>query len=335
MILVTGGTGLVGSHLLFSLIASGKAVKAIKRQGSNINMVKRVFNYYTDDQCLFEKIEWIEADVLDVCSLEEAMEGISLVYHCAAVVSFYPKDRDNMMKTNLEGTANVVNTALHSKVAKLCYVSSTAAIGKNINGGMNTEDTEWNKADASYYSVSKYLAEQEVWRGREEGLKIVVVNPSIIIGPGDWGKSSTNLIPEVWNGLGFYTSGSNAFVDVRDVVKAMILLTEGETEGERYLLLSENLKFKTFFDEVAKVLGKPQPKIHATAWMTSFAWKVEMLKSKFMGNNPKITKETAKTSQSDQHFSNEKIRKLTGMKFIPVKQSVKDTCEIFLKDLKF
>ncbi len=333
MIFVTGGTGLVGSHLLYSLVSKGEKVKALKRKVTNTEIIRKVFNCYTGDETLFDKIQWIEGDILDVLSLETALENVDIVYHCAAIVSFHPEDHDRLLKVNVEGTANVVNACLHAKVKKLCHVSSTAAIGKSLDGSIITEETEWQSQDVSIYSKSKYLAEQEVWRGKEEGLKIVIVNPSIIIGPGEWGRSSTNVFLQVWKGLAFYTLGGNAFVDVRDLVKCMMLLIEKDTDGQRYLVLSENWMFKDFFLQLAVALGKKPPRIRANSWMTNLAWRLVKPLSKLTQKKPVLTRETAQSAQSMARYSNEKIKNELGFKFMPVEKSIHHTANLFLKQI--
>ena len=330
MIFVTGGTGLLGAHLLFDLVSNDNIVRALKRESSNIAAVKKVFDYYTNDSTLFDKIEWVDGNTLDIVSLDEALKSVKMVYHCAAVVSFNPKERDEMMKINIEGTANVVNACLHAGIEKLCHVSSTAAMGKKQRGELIYEETEWHKKKTSYYSKSKYWSEQEVWRGKEEGLNVVVVNPSIIIGPGDWGRSSTNIFSEVWKGLRYYTLGVNGFVDVKDVSKCMVQLMDSKTNNERYLIVSENLSFKDLFIQIAIALGKNKPFIMANAMLTEAAWRVNKLMS-HIGMRIVLTNETAQSSQSICRYSNDKIKKELGIDFIPVEKSIRETAILFLQ----
>ena len=330
MIFVTGGTGLLGAHLLFDLVSKGNKVRALKRESSNIEVVKKVFGYYSNDSTLFDKIEWVEGNTLDIVSLDEALQAVKTVYHCAAVVSFNPKERDEMMKINIEGTANVVNACLHAGVEKLCHVSSTAAMGKKQSGELISEETEWDNKNASYYSKSKYWSEQEVWRGMEEGLNVVVVNPSIIIGPGDWGRSSTNIFSEVWKGLRYYTLGVNGFVDVKDVSKCMVQLMDSKTKNEQYLIVSENLSFKDLFIQIALALGKSEPFIRANTLLTGIAWRANKLMS-YGGMRIVLTNETAQSSQSISRYSNDKIKKELGIDFIPVEKSIRETAILFLQ----
>ncbi len=332
MILVTGGTGLVGSHLLAELVQSGKSVRAIKRNSSNMSLVKQQI----PDTVLFAKIEWVEADVLDVYSLSEAMEGVTDIYHCAATISFNPADVADMMKVNIEGTANVINMALEKGVKKICHVSSIAAIGKALNDETVTEKTPWKTSpNNSNYAISKYGSEREVWRGTMEGLDAVIVNPSVIIGPGDWNTGSSKMFKQAYTGLKFYTSGINGFVDVRDVCKTMIMLMESDIKNERFIVSSENYPFREFFDNACLNFGKPLPSIKASPLLGSLTWRAEAVRSFFTGSKPLITKETARSANQQYYYSNEKIKKALNFEFISVKQSIKDTCGYFLKFMNY
>lgn len=303
MILVTGGTGLVGSHLLLELCKTNNKVRAIYRARSNRELVKQIFSYYTSDfENLYSRIEWVEADINDVLALEDAFKGVEYVYHCAALVSFNKRHRDKLWKVNIEGTANIVNACLDAGVKKLCYVSSTAALGKGEEHKLLTEKDSWEKTpDVSNYSISKHLAEQEVWRGTEEGLNAVMVNPSVIIGPHNWDNSSTALFKTIYNGLSFYTPGSNAVVDVRVVVKAMIELMQSELKAERYLVITENISFKHLCETIAQSFGKKGPQKKAGKFLVNLARLMEALKCRFTGKEPRITKETVQAAF--KHFS--------------------------------
>lgn len=335
MILVTGGTGLVGSHLLFDLCRSGKKVRVLKRPESNVANVKKVFSYYSpkhDD--LLKNIEWVDADLLDVYSLIEKMEGVTEVYHCAAMVSFESAHQSEMLRTNVEGTANMVNAALEKGVKKFCHVSSIATLGRAENGELTHEEIFWKSSpDNSNYSISKYGAEREVWRASEEGLNVIIVNPSLIIGPGNWVQSSSNMFSKAFEGIKFYSSGINGFVDVRDVSTLMIRLMESEISNQRFLISSENASFKSFFELVHKGLNKAVPSIKAGKFMSGFAWRAEIIRSKLTGAPPLITKETARSAHRISRFSNEKIlNQFPGYKFIPLELSIAETCKLFLKD---
>lgn len=335
MILVTGGTGLVGSHLLYDLCRSGKKVRALKRAGSNVGNVKKVFSYYNAQaQTLLDAIEWMDVDLLDVYAITEAMEGITEVYHCAAMVSFEAKHQHEMMKLNMEGTANMVNAALEKGIRKFCHVSSIASLGRAEHGALTTEETFWKSSpDNSNYAISKYGAEREVWRASEEGLNVVIVNPSLIVGPGNWQQSSSNMFTKAFKGIKFYTDGSNGFVDVRDVVALMIKLMDSDISNQRFLLNAENASFKQFFDLIHQQFNKPKPSIKAGKFLSDVAWRAEGIRSKLTGSKPLITKETSRSAHKKSSFSNKKILSLfPDYKFIPLEQSIKDTCALFLKD---
>lgn len=326
MILVTGATGLVGSHLLLELLRKGKQVRALKRAGSSVSAVDKIFAHY--NVAVPEKSIWVEGDITDYFSLLDAMEGVEQVYHCAAVVSFAGSAEEQLMKVNAEGTANVVNAAMEKGVKKLCHVSSTAALGRADNDKIISEETVWKISDKnSAYAISKYAAEREVWRGMEEGLDAVIVNPCIIIGPGDLNKSSGRMIQSVRNGLKFYTSGANAFIDVRDVAKLMIALMESEIKNERFILAAENVDYKKVFELIAAALNKPAPTIRATALMSALAWRVAWFAGLFTNANPFITRETAMTGQQRNIYSNKKVKEKLNWNFIPVKEAVENACK--------
>ena len=334
MILVTGGTGLVGTHLLFHLLNENQPVRAIFRNEKKFENVKRIFNYYSENaDTLFNNIEWIKADLNNIPQLTEAFKDVTHVYHCAAFVSFEPDKFDLLKKTNIEGTANIVNLCLSNKVEKLCYVSSIAAIGTALNNEIITEATEWNKEiDNSVYAITKYGAELEVWRGTQEGLDAVIVNPGIIIGPGIWRYGSGSLIKMIYNGLKYYTTGTTGYVAVNDVVNAMTQLMQSDTTNERFILVSENLTFKDFFTKTAEKLGVNPPKKEAKNWQLQIAWRLDWLKHKLTGKRRVLSKQTAISALSTTIFSSQKIKETIDFKFTPIAQCIEKTSNLFLKE---
>ena len=334
MNLVTGSTGIVGSQLIFDLVMLGESVTALKRTTSNLNPIKNLFKRNNKED-LFLKIKWFDGDISDIGCLLESMKDIIRVFHCAAVVSFNPKDKNLMEAVNITGTENMVNAALESEIEHFIYVSSTAAIGKQKKGKTIDEKCNWDAGTYnSFYSFTKYSAELEVWRAAEEGLNISVINPGVIIGAGEWGKSSTNVFKTVWNGLKFYSKGSNAFVDVRDVSKTMIKLVQNKIYNERFLLISENLTFKEFFDILANALGRTPPSIFANRLLSSIAWRLNWIWTFFSRSNPLITKETARAANAQQVYSNKKIRETLGIEFIPIRESIDYTAKVFLTEVR-
>jgi dihydroflavonol-4-reductase len=331
MILVTGGTGLVGTRLLFDLVSDGKQVRAIKRKSSSLAMLEKIFHLLSDRaEELLKQIEWADGDVQDYLSLEVAFQGVEQVYHCAAVVSFDPKDKPMMMRINVDGTANVVNAALVAGIKKLCFVSSVAALGRAEENIMIDENGDWSDSkENSAYAKSKYAAEREVWRGVAEGLNAVIVNPSIIIGPGDPQKSSAKLLATSMKGNPFYTEGVNAFVDVRDVSRTMIRLMESEIMNERFIINQGNYSYRHIFNLMAEGFGKKHPRIEVKPWMFEILWRLDKFRSLISGTSPLITRETARTSSKRYLYSNDKISKALNFEFIPIAESIKDNCKLF------
>ncbi len=334
MILVTGGTGLVGSHLLYDLVKSGKKVRALRRKNSRVEHVHKVFSYYTKEaEMLLARIEWVEGELLDYQSVLDAMEGIEEVYHCAAFVSFNKRDRQEVLRNNIEGTAHMVNAALELKVRKFGYVSSIAALGRPLSGEDITEELIWRPSrHTSSYSESKFKSEMEVWRGIAEGLNAVIVNPSVIIGPGLWERGSGLFFWNIWKGLRYYTLGVNGYVDVRDVVLALTSLMRTEISGERFIVSSENLSVQEMFGMIARSLGKVPPSSYASPAMMAFIQKLDALKSALFFTPPALPKETLYSAHRQVRYSSQKIRQTLGMEFIPMEKSVLETGRLFLKD---
>lgn len=336
MILVTGGTGLLGSHLLFELTKKEEKIRALKRVSSKSEIVRKVFNYYTKDpDKALSLIEWFDGDITDPVYVHQALDGIKKVYHTAGFVSLDRSDKSEILRINVGGTANIVNACIEKSIEKLCFVSSTAAIGISTTGEILNEEIFWTThGKESIYAISKYQAEMEVWRGIHEGMNAVIVNPSIIIGPGSWQRSSLRLFSEVYKGLRFYTEGVTGYVDVRDVIKAMIILMDGEFSGERYILSSENYTYKEILSMIADSLSKKPPTIHATSFMIRIACYLDWLRASLTSGKTRISKDMLIASEKKMLFSNDKIRNATGMEFIPVYDSIRSTADFFLQDLK-
>lgn len=335
MILVTGGTGLLGSHLLLNLVENGESVRAIYRTEAKRDAVLGIFGYYHENpKALWERIDWVQGDVLDIPNLEDAFDGVSQVYHCAAAVTFLPADEPYMHKVNVEGTANVVNLCLERPELRLCHVSSVAAIGRDGSEKVIDEQNEWkeSKHNASY-AVSKHHAEMEVWRGITEGLNAFMINPSLIIGPGDWSQSTGAMFRKAWKGLPFYTRGGNCFVDVRDVVAVMMALMKSEVRNERFIVGAENRLFKEVFERIAQNMGKKPPTLEASPWMTELTWRAEKLRSAITGTKPFITKEVAHHALQLNRYDNAKLlKKLPDFSFRKVDETLDFVCDKFMYD---
>ena len=328
MILVTGGTGLVGSHLLFDLAKKGETIRALKRENSSLQDVRECFSFYTDkvDE-LFDRIEWVNGDMLDTDSLNDALQGITHVYHCAALVSFKKADKGQIKNINIEGTKNIVDACIDYKIKKLCFVSSIAALGTpEEKGDIVSENTIWSPEDKrSTYSISKFNSELEVWRGIEEGLNAVIVNPSIILGPGYWHKGSSMLFTTVAKGLNYFTRGIMGYVDVRDVSKAMILLMDSDIKNERFILNADNCSYEFIFKSIARALNLPEPSKYASPLITEIGWRLAYIKKIVLFQESSFTRSTARASHSCTYYSNQKIKNALGFEFINIYKSIKDT----------
>jgi nucleoside-diphosphate-sugar epimerase len=319
-VLVTGGTGFLGAYILKNLIEKGFTVRATRRSAA--------LPFFIPSEIL-EKVEWVDADVLDVVSLEDALEGVWAVIHAAAIVSFDRKDRDKMYQVNVEGTANVVNCAVESGVKRLIHVSSVAALGRTSRKEMVTEEKKWeDNSSNTHYAISKHHAEMHVYRGFAEGLEGVVINPSTILGYGNWYQSSCAIFKNAYKGFNWYTKGINGFVGVEDVAEATVQLLESDISQERYILNAENWPFQKLFNTIADNFGKPRPAREATKAMGELAWRMESMKAMLTGSKPLLTRETAKVAQSQTSFDNSALcAALPGFSFTPLETVIANSCE--------
>lgn len=334
MILVTGGTGLVGSHLLYYLSQRNIGIRAIYRTEKKRDQVLKIFNYYSKDaETLFNRIEWHECTVSHIPKLEELMVGIDTVYHCAALVSFDPADEKNLRKVNIKGTANLVNISIANKVQKFCYVSSIAALGESLDGKSIDEESPWNpEKDHSHYAITKYGGELEVWRGSQEGLNVIIVNPGVIIGPGFWKSSSSSIFTRVYRGISRYTEGSTAYIDVHDLIKIMIELMESDIRNQNYVSISENRDFKSFLDIVAKELGVKPPNKKASRSLLLLASTLDWFRAKMMGKRRRLPKALVNSLLKKTVYDNTKLVKELNFNFKSTEESVKETARYFIED---
>lgn len=324
MILVTGGTGLVGAHLLYHLLQRHETVRAIHRKSSRFDSVMEVFSFYTSEaQELFGRIEWLEADITELPALTKAFDGITHVYHCAAFISFNTKHFTALQKANIEGTAHIVNLCLTQKVAKLCHVSSVATLGKSEDGSPVNEENPWNpEAVNSVYSITKYGAEMEVWRGTQEGLKAVIVNPGVILGEGFWESGSGVIVKRAAKGVSFYTEGSTGFVDVRDVVHMMIRLMNDPIVNEQYLLVGANASYLELLTELSQEFGTAPPrwKIHKSVLMALSY--VDGISSFLFGTRRFLLKATIRSMYRHSTYEASKIKNSLALEFTPFKETI-------------
>jgi len=331
MILVTGGTGLLGTHLLYELVSQGKVVSAIYRDASKFEKVKKVFSYYSENpNVVFDKIIWIQVDITDVPALEVAFQNVTHVYHCAADLSFNPNNYRQSKEVNVIGTANIVNLCLSNEVSKLCHVSSIATLGEDLKKPI-TEETRWNPENntQNIYAITKYDAELEVWRGTQEGLEVVVVQPGVIIGPGFWNSGTGEIFTKVSKGFNYYTSGIVGVVDVNDVVKSMCTLMDSGVINEKFIIVSENIGYKKLLLMVSEALESKKELKEIKRWQLLLYLQLDKLLSFISSRKRSVYKANINSAFKQLKYDTSKIKNVIGIEFMPVTESVQKTASFF------
>ena len=333
MILITGTTGLVGCHLLYKLLQSDVKVRALHRADSDLDRVKRVFSYYTDDpQTLFEKVHWHQADLLDLAELDAAFQDVSEVYHCAALISFDPADKDRLYETNVVGTTNVVNLCVQYGIEKICYVSSIAALGDAYEHSIINEEVDWDERTISNYAITKYKAEMEVWRAVQEGVPAVIVNPGIIIGPGFWHTGSGTLFKMVAKGQKWYPPGGTGIVTINDVIKAMTGLMASDVQNERFILVNKNMSYKEIFSIIAREFDKTVPARELQLWQLRILLPLDWLRATLLGKSRRITKDNLRSVSRKKMYDGQKIMDSLPFTYELISEAVYFGCLIYKKE---
>jgi len=332
MNLITGASGLLGTHIVFQLLQQGQQVKGLRRADSDLSHMENIFKFYAPDKNYFSAIEWVEGDILDVPSLLDAMQGCQNIYHTAAVVSYHKSDRKKMYRVNIEGTSNVVNCGLEMSISKLCHVSSVAALGKSKASKIISEETEWEDSEANtHYGITKHESELEIYRGIEEGLNAIIVNPGFIIGPGDFKRSSASLFTKLNEGMAYYPSGGTGFISAKDCADAIVRLMGSNAENSSYILVAENLTMKEVFSDVSASLGKAVPTKEANQHILRIARIVEWVKELFTGKKALITKETIKNASLRAYYDNQKLKNTIDFNPEKISVAIALTAEYFKK----
>ncbi len=334
MILVTGATGLVGTHLLVKLVQEKQEVRALYRSEAKKEHAREVFSYYFEEQqaALFDTIQWVKGDLIDIPSLTDAFINITYVYHCAAWITFNPKHYKKLRKVNIEGTANIVNLCLIHNIKKLCYVSSIATLEEDPALSFIDETAEWNpETQKSVYAITKYGAEMEVWRGTQENLNVVIINPGIIIGPGFFNDGSGYLFKRIHAGMKYYTTGATGYVAVTDVITIMHQLMNGNYTNQRYIVVAENLSYKEAFGMIAAALHKPVPTREASLFLLKLAYYLQLLGYFLFRTKRSIFKSSIHSALSKSFYKNDKVKEELNYTFTPIKKGIKETATLFLK----
>ena len=322
LVLVTGGTGLVGSYLLRYLIREGYSVRALRRSGSSIQLAGEAAG----------QVEWVEGDLLDPGSLEDALQGVDTLIHAAALVSFSPRDRNALVRINRDGTANLVNAALYQGVKRFIHLSSVAALGRKSGNELIDESTAWQFTPSlPRYSVSKFQAEREVWRGQAEGLWVAVVYPSLIFGSGWWNTGTNRMFSHVDRELPFYPPGANGVVDVRDVARAVMLLLQQGQDGDRYLLNGHNISYRDLMVHIAHALGRRAPHLPMQRWQARLLLVGEAIRSRLLRQPALLTPETVRNSFQHFSYNNERSCQQLQLSYTPLEQTIRETAAQYLE----
>lgn len=325
MVLVTGATGFVGSWLICHLLENGKQVRAMKRVNSSTKQFDQIYELYFSNKTRpkNDSLIWVNANLNDIFSIEDVMIGCDAVYHTAALVSFHKKDRRLLIESNVAGTTNVVNAMLSVGIKKMIYISSTAALGKPLHGEMIDEKTPWNDgAKNSAYAKSKHKAELEVWRGVEEGLNAIIVNPGVISGFGDWSKGSCATYKKIHDGLNLYSLGVNGIVDVRDICRAILELEAREIYNEKFVLVAENLTYQDYFNKIAKGFQLPVLKYEVKNWHGRIISRAASILENIGFKKMFVTSEIALAAVSVNEYDSSKIKDKLNFKFTLITDSV-------------
>ena len=325
-IFVTGGTGLIGSYILRTLIKSGyKNISCLRRPGSEMNLVEPIAT----------QINWIDSTLSDTEILYDHLQSVDRIIHAAAIISFYSKDWKLMYKTNVEGTANLVNAALAaSRIKKFVFVSSIAALGRRQNNQTINENSSWEENRLNtQYAITKYLAELEIWRGSEEGLPVVILNPSIVLGSGFWEEGSISIIKNIFDGLKYYPRGATGFVDVRDVAKAVEIVLRNDIVKERFIISCANKSFQEIFQQIAYHLHKNPPKTAVSPLMEKVIPWVSYFTTLFAKKDKIITRESIRNTSNNYIYLNEKSIQRLDMTYRPIETTIAETCTQFLESV--
>ena len=317
----------MGSYIIKELVEKNYSIRAIRRPTSKLPP------YISPN--IFQGVEWVEGDILDTVSLEDAMSGVDRVIHSAAIISFNKEDKDEMNRVNIMGTANVVNMSLEKNISRFVHVSSVAALGRTKINSHVSEEKKWqDNKNNTHYAISKYKAEMEVWRGVGEGLNAVIINPSTVLGYGDWNTSSCRIFKTVYDGFPWYSTGVNGFVDIEDVAKVAVILLGNSISEQRFIINAENWSFQELLNTIADGFDKKRPGRRATRGLINLILKLEKIKSIFAGTKPLLTRESARVANSHTYFQNDKILKaLPGFSFTPLEESIAKACKKYIENL--
>ncbi len=330
MILLTGATGLVGRHLLTRLVKDNQPVKALFHSTEKRDKVLADLPLTTIEKA---KITWHQADLTDIPALEDAFDHITCIYHCAGLVSFDVRDHERLRKVNIEGTANLVNIALAKNVKRFCHLSSVATLGSEpLNRPISESSPRNNDKTYTYYAISKYGAEMEVWRASQEGLSVIIVNPAIIIGPGNWHSGSGQLFSRVANEFPFRIPRVSGFIGVEDVVEIMIQLTQSDLKNERFIAVNNMQSIAELTDQIAKALEVKPAHRPLKKWMVRGIWVLQRTGRLLFNTRQEVTRLSFKMFKEQINYDNSKLLNTIDFQYTPLCESIKKTAQAYQRE---
>lgn len=321
---VTGGTGLIGSHLVAELLKRGCRVKLLVRDMRRVGQLHKTLSRMEADS-YFGRIEFYETELNNPHTLAAALTDMEVVFHCAALVTFDPERADEVVLVNTEITTHVVNACLQCGVGLMVHISSIATLGSCRLGQRAIDETCIlnNPVGRSPYSVSKIYAENAVQRGMVEGLRAVIVNPSVVIGEGDLNSSSSRLVAYAMHRRVFYTKGVKGYVDVRDVARAAVRLAETpQAVGKRFIVSAENLTFGTLFSMAARISDHWPPLIPLGRRVLTGIYKVEKLLNKWFGRRPILSEALIANACDMSYYDNSRMKNLLNFTYTPIRETL-------------
>ena len=304
---------MLGAYFAQALLAEGHQVRILHRRNGPPT--------HLGDWAA--RVEWIEADLLDVTAVNQALLGCQAVVHTAGMVSFNPRHNAQMWEANVTATELLVDLAMDHPITRFVHLSSVAALGKGKPGEVLDEKSPWEESLAgSAYGRSKHYGERAVWRGIAEGLPAVILNPSVVLAPGPEVRSSLQLFHYVHRGVPFYTPGELNYVDIRDLTTLLLAALTEPWEGHRFIVSADRVSYQDFFCAVAAAMEKKAPKYQLPLWLLQSLAPLEKGRTRLLGGNPLVTPDMVASLKQPTHYNTQKSVTKGGLRYRPLEESI-------------